>query len=226
LDKASALSDLQPIIEDLRDGFCVDHMVYHWVNAKGAKLGVGTYSAKWVERYIDQGYLRIDPVIIGCAQHFHPVDWKNLDWTTKAARQFQRDAIDNGVGNQGMSIPIRGPQGQYALFSVSHNCSDDQWSAFISNNRRNLILLAHYFNKKVLEIESDRIGETRAHLSPRENEALTLLALGYNRAQVAQTMAISEHTLRAYIESGRHKLGAMNTVHAVACAINSGMIIV
>ena len=44
LDKANAISDLDPIIRDLRDGFCVDHMVYHWVNAKGAKLGVGTYS--------------------------------------------------------------------------------------------------------------------------------------------------------------------------------------
>jgi DNA-binding CsgD family transcriptional regulator len=226
LDKASVLSDLQPIIEDLRDGFRVDHMVYHWVNAKGAKLGVGTYSQDWIERYLEKGYLRIDPVILGCAQHFHPVDWKNLDWSAKAARQFQQDAISFGVGNQGMSIPIRGPQGQYALFSVSHNCRDDQWLAFITDNRRNLILLAHYFNKKVLEIEGDRIGDARAHLSPREIEALTLLALGYNRAQVAQTMTISEHTLRAYIESGRHKLGAMNTVHAVACAINAGMIIV
>ena len=226
LDKANALSDLDPIIRDLRDGFCVDHMVYHWVNAKGAKLGVGTYSSDWVQRYLDKGYLRIDPVILGCAHHFHPVDWKNLDWTPKAARQFLSDVIEYGVGNQGLSIPIRGPQGQYALFSVSHNCSDDEWAAFITDNRRNLILLAHYFNKKVLEIEGDRMSDPRAHLSPRENEALTLLALGYNRAQVAQTMSISEHTLRAYIEGARHKLGAMNTVHAVACAITSGMIIV
>ena len=70
------------------------------------------------------------------------------------------------------------------------------------------------------------MSDPRAHLSPRENEALTLLALGYNRAQVAQTMSISEHTLRAHIEGARHKLRAMNTVHAVACAITSGMIIV
>jgi methyl coenzyme M reductase beta subunit len=110
LDKASVLSDLQPIIEVLRDGFRVDHMVYHWVNARGAKLGVGTYSQDWIERYLEKGYLRIDPVILGCAKHFHPVDWKNLDWSAKAARQFQQDAISFGVGNQGMSIPIRGPQ--------------------------------------------------------------------------------------------------------------------
>lgn len=226
LDRASALSDLQPIIEDLRDGFCVDHMVYHWVNAKGAKLGVGTYAPVWVNRYLEMGYLRIDPVILGSAQHFHPVDWKHLDWSSKAARMFRRDAIDHGVGNQGMSIPIRGPHGQYALYSVSHNCTDDDWVDFISDNRRNLILLAHYFNKKVLEIEGERLADTRVPLSPRENEALTLLAIGYNRAQVAQTMAISEHTLRAYIEGARHKLGALNTVHAVSCAINQGVIVI
>ncbi len=45
---------------------------------------------------------------------------------------------------------------------------------------------------------------------------MTLLAMGYSRAQVAETLSISEHTLRVYIESARFKLGAMNTTHAVA----------
>lgn len=57
-------------------------------------------------------------------------------------------------------------------------------------------------------------------------DALTLLAMGYSRAQVANSLSISEHTLRAYIESARLKLGASNTIHAVARAISRGLIIV
>jgi DNA-binding CsgD family transcriptional regulator len=43
---------------------------------------------------------------------------------------------------------------------------------------------------------------------------------------VAQTLSISEHTLRVYIEGARMKLGATNTVHAVARAISQGLIVI
>lgn len=55
---------------------------------------------------------------------------------------------------------------------------------------------------------------------------MTLLALGHSRAQVADELSISEHTVRVYIESARFKLGAMNTTHAVARALSRGLIVV
>ncbi len=226
LERALALDELQGLIEALRDEFKVDHIVYHWVSAKGEQYGCGTYSDEWVERYIERDYLRVDPVIQGCYQRFHPVGWKRLDWSGKAARAFQMDAIRHGVGNQGFSIPIRGPNGQFALFTLSHNCDDDTWDMFCEDHRRDLILIAHYFNQKALEFEPGRTPESNSALSPREVDAMTLLAVGYSRAQVAEALAISEHTLRVYIESARHKLGAMNTTHAVARAMARGLIVV
>ena len=91
---------------------------------------------------------------LGGFQRFHPVDWKDLDWSSKAARAFQADALEHGVGCQGLSIPIRGPKGQYALFTISHNALDEAWAGFIETVRRDLILIAHYFNKKILAIEA------------------------------------------------------------------------
>ncbi|WP_417719233.1 helix-turn-helix transcriptional regulator [Salipiger sp.] len=226
LEKATALEDLQAISEAVRAHYRVDHHVYHWVSANGEQYGCGTYDPEWVDRYLEKGYLRIDPVVQGCYQRFHPVDWKRLDWSSKAARAFQKDAIAHGVGNQGYSIPIRGPNGQFALFTVSHSCDDDTWSAFTEEHRRDLILMAHYFNQKALELEPGRTPEAAQSLSPREVEAMTLLAVGYSRAQVAETLAISEHTLRVYVESARFKLGALNTTHAVARALSRGLIVV
>lgn len=219
LESAEGLDDLQNLIEDLRDHYAVDHMVYHWVSGSGQQYGCGTYDLVWVQRYVERGYLRIDPVVSGCYQRFHPVDWKRLDWSSKAARAFLKDAIDHGVGNQGFSIPIRGPNGQFALFSLSHNCTDAAWHEFTEARRRELILLAHYFNQKALEFEPGRAPDAGQNLSPREIDAITLLAIGYNRAQAAETLQISEHTLRVYVESARFKLGALNTTHAVARAL-------
>ena len=226
LGQAHGPEAFQETIVKLRDHFRVDHLVYHWVSSSGEQYGCGTYSDIWVQRYIDQNYLRVDPVIVGCYQRFHPVDWKRLDWSSKPARAFQADAIAHGVGNQGFSVPIRGPVGQFALFTASHNCSDEEWSDFTEENRRDLILIAHEFNQKALELEPGRREEQSRALSPREVDAMTLIAMGYSRAQIAETLSISEHTLRVYIESARTKLGALNTTHAVARALSRGIIVV
>ncbi len=226
LERADDIDALNEVIFRLRDLFALDHMVYHWVDSAGDQYGCGTYSDAWRDRYLEQNYLRIDPVIVGCFQRFHPADWKQLDWSGKAAKAFQREALDYGVGNQGFSVPIRGPNGQFALFTVSHNCDDATWVQITETHRRSLLLIAHEFNRKALEFEPNRQPDQAQSLSPREVDAMTLLAMGYSRAQVADTLTISEHTLRVYIESARFKLGAMNTTHAVARAMSRGLIVV
>ena len=226
LEEADTLEGMQRVSEALRDFYKVDHLVYHWVDSKGEQYGCGTYSVEWQEKYISENYVRIDPVIQGCYQRFHPVNWKRLDWSSKASREFLRISAQYGVGNQGYSIPIRGPNGQFALFTVNHSCSDEIWAKFTLEHRRDLILIAHYFNEKALEFEPDRQPDNLPNLSPRETDAMTLLAIGYSRAQVADKLSISEHTLRVYIESARFKLGALNTTHAVARAMSRGLIVV
>lgn len=226
LEQANTLEGIQQAIITLREYFDVQNMVYHWVDSVGEQYGYGTYPLDWAARYQEQNYLRIDPVVIGCYQRFHPVDWKKLDWSSKAARAFQAESIQYGIGTQGYSIPIRGPNGQFALFTVNSSCSDEEWLAFTEEHRRELILIAHYFNQKALEFEPNKAPEQSQQLSPREIDAMTLLAIGYSRAQVAETLSISEHTLRVYIESARFKLGAANTTHAVARALTRGLIVV
>ena len=226
LDATNELDGLQKATEAIRGHYRINHVVYHWVDSAGDQYGCGTYSDAWRQRYLQQNYIRVDPVIIGCYKRFHPVDWKRLDWSGKAARAFLQEAQAYGVGNQGFSVPIRGPNGQFALFTVSHDCDDDEWAAFTEANSRDLILIAHYFNRKALEFEPTRQPEAAQTLSPREIDAMTLLAMGYSRAQTAEALTISEHTLRVYIESARFKLGAMNTTHAVARALARGLIVV
>ncbi len=226
LQKATSREDLQAATEALRALLGVRHVVYHWVNSKGERFGAGTYSDAWVDRYLEKDYLRMDPVIFGCFQRFTPVIWKDLDWSSRAAQAMFRDALDHGLGNQGYTIPVRGPNGQFALFTVNDERDDDKWRSFVEANARDLMIFAHEFNKKALEFELEGEGAPPPALSPRELAAMTCLAKGMSRAQAAEEMGISEHTLRVYIESARHKLGALNTTHAVARALSEGVILV
>jgi DNA-binding CsgD family transcriptional regulator len=222
---AGRLEDLQGIVEALRHHWRVDHCVYHWVSADGQQYGCGTYARDWCIRYVVNDYLRIDPVVIGCFQRAHPIDWKRLDWSSKAARAFRADSIAHGVGSQGFSVPIRGPSGQFALFSVSSDRDDAAWAEFTRTHQREVILAGLLINQTALDLASGRMPEPARGLSPRETDALTFLAMGYGRGQVADMLSISEHTLRAYIEGARLKLGALNTVHAVARAVSEGLIV-
>lgn len=224
LQQATTLDGLQSVIIGLRDYLDVEHVVYHSVNSTGQQYAALTYSLDWVDHYLDSDYARIDPVVQGCFRRFHPVNWKNLDWSGKQARSFLGEALEAGVGNQGYTVPIRGPNGQFALFTVSHRGTDGAWERFTADHVSNLILAAHFVNQKALEIEGGRDFAAQRSLSPREIDVLSMLAMGLNRAQAAESLSISEHTFRTYVESARFKLGATNTTQAVARAVAEGLV--
>lgn len=220
------LDDLSSEILRLRDVLDAEHVVYHSVNSTGEQYAALTYSSDWVQRYLDADYARIDPVVQGCFRRFDPVDWGALDWSGRRVRDFMGEAQDAGIGQHGMSVPVRGPSGQFALFTVNQNGPERTWDAYAREHRHSVLLAAHFINQKALEIERGTDLVEGPSLSPRETDSLRMLALGYSRARAADSLSISEHTLRVYIESARDKLGAANTTHAVARALSSGLIIV
>ncbi|MEM6565024.1 MAG: LuxR family transcriptional regulator [Pseudomonadota bacterium] len=225
LEQADTLDKLYRVSFLMRDLYDVKHVVYYWVNSVGENYGAGTLPLEWAEHYVKKNYNKIDPVVLGCFNRFDPANWKDLDWSSKTARDFLDDALAHGIGNQGLTIPIRGPNGQYAVLTVNHSCDDDQWDSFVREHKREIMIIAYEFNKRGLEFEEKEVSSIHGKLSPRELSALTYLARGMSRNQAAHHMKISEHTLRVYIESSRHKLGALNTTHAVARALNSGLIV-
>jgi DNA-binding CsgD family transcriptional regulator len=170
-------------------------------------------------------YRSIDPVVLAAGRRFQPFDWKALDWSNPLARQFMREARAAGVGNQGWLVPIWGPQGEFALFVVNHNATDDEWANWTADNATDVLLVSHLVHQQAMRIVNQEVEPPNADLSPREREALTQLSLGRSRAAVADTLQISENTLRAYIDSARHKLGALNVTHAVALALAKGIIL-
>jgi DNA-binding CsgD family transcriptional regulator len=185
---------------------------------------VVTYSDDWVDYYLQKDLHRIDPVVTSAFTRFHPYDWKALSWDTKPARALLIDAMAGGLGNQGLSIPIWGPSGELALFSVNHKTDDDNWRKFYQSDLQMLLLASHYLHHKARIMEHSDEDVRIPLLSPREMDTLSYLGAGKSRSQAAEQLKISEHTLRVYIESARYKLGSANTVAAVAKAASLGII--
>lgn len=225
LQTTDSLDDLQSLIEHLRGVYDLEHVVYHSVSGTGQQYAALTYEPTWVDHYLEQDYSRIDPVVGNALKHFQPMDWKRLDWGAPSAKLILNEAIDTGIGNQGFSMPIRGPNGQFALFTVNKNTEDNKWGRYTREHARDFLLLSHYVHERANHINSGAEMPELRTLSPRERDTMIYLGMGEARSRIAEKMKISEHTLRAYIDSARYKLGAANTTHAVAIAISRGVII-
>lgn len=67
-------------------------------------------------------------------------------------------------------------------------------------------------------------GAAPPRLTPREIECLRLLAGGESTKRVAHRLAISIKTAQHHVANARKKLGARNSVHAVALAVAQGIL--
>lgn len=62
------------------------------------------------------------------------------------------------------------------------------------------------------------------NLTPREKEALQMLANGLSQKQTAAEMGINQSMLERHLQIAKARLQASNTLHAVVLAVRGGAI--
>lgn len=251
LEKLEVLPELEQfgaIIDAIRETYDVDHVCYYarslgldvrgredyfigslpLVNGQvrhgGRMVAAMSYSAEWMARYMEANFTSTDPVVLEATRRFDPVDWAEIDWGDAKRHHFFEEAAEFGLGNQGYSVPVRGPGGQFAIFNINKSCSAQTWQSFKKEHAADMMLLAHYTHQQVLKVAGQEHQHTTRPLSNREQDAIRLIADGLSRGQAADKLGISENTFRVYIDSARHKLGALNIPHAIALAAHRGLI--
>lgn len=206
--------------------FGLANLSYVGVNLTGLKDGrphvLHTYSKDWERRYWAKQHIKIDPVVNLGLNSLMPLDWRTMKTNSLSSRTFFNEANDFGVGNQGITIPIRGPRGDKGLLSFSSNEKDNLWDKYVEENLPDLNILAYHIHQSVQLAEG--LGKQEIRLSKRECEVLQWLATGKSKQDVADILGISIHTVKTYAETARFRLNAMNTTHAVAIAITSSLI--
>ncbi|MEY8883053.1 autoinducer binding domain-containing protein [Donghicola sp. XS_ASV15] len=229
LDRIRAIPDetaVNAFVKSLCDVFDVTQSAYFLMQPDGHTRVYGTFPQEWIEGFFANGLDRHDPIVLACFNRYLPIDWQDLDWSSRQAQMIYQFALEHGLGPNGYTVPIRGPRGQYAALSLCAGGSAADWREKWEGEMSNLMTICQFLNARILEIDPTLCSEPRKALSPREVDAMSFLARGMSRAQIAVKLDISEHTLRAYIESARRKLDATNTTHAVAKAIAHGFILV
>lgn len=75
-----------------------------------------------------------------------------------------------------------------------------------------------------LGLPPERGRSSLAGLTARQLEVLALLAAGMSNGQIAQTLFVSEHTVKSHVHSILHKLGVASRTQAAVRAVRWGAV--
>jgi DNA-binding CsgD family transcriptional regulator len=218
--------EMDAVIAKLRDFLEIDHLVYH-SSKMGASPSVEpyirlTYPAAWIKRYLQMGYVDVDPVVREGFLRTLPFAWSELKIVTAAEMTFLADALAHSVGPHGYSIPVQSKHGHRGLFSISFSRSEKEWADFLTATKPALIQIANRVHQRVIV---EVFGEDRPHLTAREIECLRWVALGKDTSDIAIILDISSHTARDYLKSARFKLDCVTSAQAVSKAVKLGLLV-
>jgi DNA-binding CsgD family transcriptional regulator len=223
IERAGTVDELSAALFELRNESGLAHLVYHAALVpafdKTNPLLLLTYDQAWVKRYVERDYFRIDPVVLSGRESFLPIDWLTVEHVSKEARHFFAEAERYGVGRHGFTLPIRGPAGERALFTITTNATDEHWHRWRFSHLRDFHLLAHYFHDRAMRVAKLRYDRVMRPLSPRERQCLERVMQGHAPSQVAHALGLSVSAVHAHLRAARQKLECSSTEQAVAKAI-------
>ena len=211
-------------LNQVREKFELDNVAYAGINpVSGTIHGHVTYDDAWKTHYTEQNFQLIDPTLHMPQRSIAPVDWSRLERSDQF-RQVFRDAHDFGIGDQGLTIPVRGPYGDVGLLSVTRECSKTEWTRLVGHVISDLQSMAVHIHDSVMN--SDTLTSVLMHpaLSKREVEILQWTAAGKSQQDIGDILSISHRTVEVHLRSSREKLYALTTAQAVGRAIGLGLI--
>jgi DNA-binding CsgD family transcriptional regulator len=228
LSRANRIETASLTIQRLLDEWGLHNSAYIGFNLPTPRaerpLLATSYSAEWQKHYAQSSFIDIDPIVRSGFGGFLPVDWSEIDRGDPIVRKFFGEALELDVGSQGLSLPMRGRYGEFALFTVTWNGSHPEWLKIKEALLRDLMVLAWNFHAAALRSCGVELDEKKIRLPPREASCLRWKALGKTDEDIARILSISPHTVRFHLEASRSRLNTTNTTHTVAKALALGLI--
>jgi len=206
----------------------LSHVAYAAVKLPSTKrvrpLVAMTYNAEWRKHYRQEGYVNVDPVVRAGLGGVLPIDWSKIRSDDPLVLKFLGESQEFKIGRAGLSIPIRGRYGEFALFNVTAEVSPAEWRKRLKDLSPELMLLAYQFHDWAMTVEGMGADISLDLLTAREKDCLRWRSQGKTDWEISQLIGISQSTVKFHLENSRTRLGATNTMHAVSKAIVHGLI--
>lgn len=219
LDEKTARRALRDFAEDA--GF--DHFAYLHLRGRES-FAVATYPREWQDRYVEKGYLRVDPIVTR-AKHGPPIFKWSMDDAKRIGRrdvtQFYKDAERYGICS-GLSISVPVGFKDRMVFTLASAASETDIDD--SLDPVTAAIAVSFIHARLGGANFDTSLASDIRLSPREAECLRWFAEGMTMPDIALTLGVAYRSVRSYLDSATQKLGAANSRQAASIAIRLGLI--
>lgn len=243
ITNSQTVEELQPLLDQLGRAHGFSHSTYidvRKVPLQGEPLPFFTTTVpeKFLESYLESGMVSFDPVVRRAATTNSPFLWtdcrpfsegvRKRPGVKTSARRLMDLATDYRF-QQGYVVPCHAvdsagrPASAFVSFYWGGKAEDLQKSGALPPWLRLAVTVYH---EKMLELRglATNDNDPPPELSDREMECLVWSARGKTTVEVASILNITERTIEFHIGNVMQKLGVYNKVHAVAVAIQLGLI--
>ncbi|MBY0409608.1 MAG: autoinducer binding domain-containing protein [Burkholderiaceae bacterium] len=182
---------------------------------------LNNYPAEWQARYVQQGYIQIDPTVQHGCQKSTPLLW--ADELFAQTQDFWEDArsfglrfgwskacLDSG-GARGM-LTLARSSGPLTAQEVTHNEIKMRWLAHMAHG-----VLSRIFT-------TQQAQQFQPNLTAREIEILKWTADGKTSSDIASLLGISENTVNFHVKNAVKKLQSTNKTSATVRAAMLGFL--
>ena len=151
-----------------------------------------------------------------------PLAWGILERDDPIIRKLLGEALELDLGADGVTIPLRGRDGEYGLFSVCFRGTESSGPSRHALMRR-LMVASGIFHSKIRRAFSVPDSH-RPRLTDRELACLRLRAFGKTDDEIGVAIGASSSAARFWLEAARAGLGVATVAAAVEKAAATGAI--
>lgn len=190
------------------------------------QAGVGVihnFPGDWMSHYFEEGYDKIDPVIVYGATRVEAYTWEEIPMHLDLSRK-QKNCLNYGSEaglKHGVATYLRGPNNQVAGISLASSESKDGFDGKVD-------LITAYSNHFYIRYRHlHKIGNpapVNFCLTAKEQEVLTWIAAGKTDYEVSVILSLSQHTVDFHVRNIFRKLQTNNRILAVVKAYSYGLI--
>ncbi len=194
-------------------GFAVGHLKG---GGRPTTLFLSTWPRRLLELYAINAFMVDDPVVCGAVVSSEPFEWPDRT----VGRGYENRVLDTfrqfGFGS-GLAVPVHGPKDARGVVALLA-----RQGQFPAHNRLEQIEIAHSCYLVARRLHDRSAG--RAKLSPRERQALSLVAKGFDDTSIATALGVTRTSAHAYVERAKRRVGARTRAQAVAIAVADDLI--
>jgi LuxR family quorum-sensing system transcriptional regulator ExpR len=190
---------------------------------------LSNYPPEWVSSYKENGYQRIDPIVLQASVTNSPFLWgEDIHANTKLVIDRIFSQSKKYDIKSGYTFVLHDYNNHLVTLSlISFDKNQDKLVKNINDHEQDIQMLLIKTHDEMVSLYKEikeKDSKKKTFLTKRENEILYWASTGKTYMEISTILDIKTPTVKFHMGKIVNKIGALNAKHAISLAIESGVI--